>query len=123
MQEYSIENLSTTQKAMLEDLRDYGLIWQRRVCAVVEFVYFSSDCSLQPNSRRFSPTRLGTTLTSSMPPLPTTAGADSGPKEGFIVLETNYRIYAYTGMFGFSTSNNHRQLLTRCQITPCKPPF
>ncbi|KAL9714490.1 RNA polymerase II transcription factor B 52 kDa subunit [Leucoagaricus gongylophorus] len=64
---------------MLEDLRDYGLIWQRR-----------------PNSRRFSPTRLGTTLTSSSLPLPTTTGADSGPKEGFIVLETNYRIYAYT---------------------------
>lgn len=92
---------------MLEDLRDYGLIWQRRVCAIAEFVYFSSDCSLQPNSRRFSPTRLGTTLTSSMPPLPTTVGADSGPKEGFIVLETNYRIYAYTGMCGFSTSNHH----------------
>lgn len=77
--EYSIENLSTTQKAMLEDLRDYGLIWQRR-----------------PNSRRFSPTRLGTTLTSSSPPLPTTTGVGSGPKEGFIVLETNYRVYAYT---------------------------
>ncbi|KXN82969.1 RNA polymerase II transcription factor B subunit 2 [Leucoagaricus sp. SymC.cos] len=80
VQEYSIENLSTTQKAMLEDLRDYGLIWQRR-----------------PNSRRFSPTRLGTTLTSSSPPLPTTTGVSSGPQEGFIVLETNYRIYAYTG--------------------------
>ncbi|KAF9449749.1 transcription factor Tfb2 [Macrolepiota fuliginosa MF-IS2] len=77
--EYSTENLSTTQKAMLEDLRDYGLIWQRR-----------------PNSRRFSPTRLGTTLTSSSPPLPTTTGVGSGTREGFIVLETNYRIYAYT---------------------------
>lgn len=30
-QEYSTENLSGTQKAMLEDLRDYGLIWQRKV--------------------------------------------------------------------------------------------
>lgn len=30
-QEYSTENLSSTQKAMLEDLRDYGLIWQRKV--------------------------------------------------------------------------------------------
>ena len=30
-QEYSTENLSDTQKAMLEDLRDYGLIWQRKV--------------------------------------------------------------------------------------------
>ena len=30
-QEYSIEHLSTTQAAMLEDLRDYGIIWQRKV--------------------------------------------------------------------------------------------
>lgn len=30
-QEYSAENLSGTQKAMLEDLRDYGLLWQRKV--------------------------------------------------------------------------------------------
>jgi transcription initiation factor TFIIH subunit 4 len=29
-QEYSTENLSDTQRAMLEDLRDYGLIWQRK---------------------------------------------------------------------------------------------
>lgn len=77
--EYSTENLSGTQKAMLEDLRDYGLIWQRR-----------------PSSRRFSPTRLSTTLTSSSPPLPTSTGTSSGPQEGFIILETNYRVYAYT---------------------------
>ncbi|KAF8963144.1 transcription factor Tfb2-domain-containing protein [Flammula alnicola] len=77
--EYSTENLSHTQKAMLEDLRDYGLIWQRK-----------------PSSRRFSPTRLATTLTSSSPPLPTSTGTASGPQEGFIILETNYRVYAYT---------------------------
>ncbi|KAG7086752.1 hypothetical protein E1B28_002684 [Marasmius oreades] len=74
--EYSTENLSKTQKAMLEDLRDYGLLWQRR-----------------PTSRRFSPTRLATTLTSSSPDLPSSTGASS---TGFIVLETNYRVYAYT---------------------------
>ncbi|PPQ95459.1 hypothetical protein CVT26_008478 [Gymnopilus dilepis] len=77
--EYSTENLSGTQKAMLEDLRDYGLIWQRK-----------------PSSRRFSPTRLATTLTSSSPPLPSSTGTSSGPQEGFIILETNYRVYAYT---------------------------
>uniref|UniRef100_A0A0W0F7N6 RNA polymerase II transcription factor B subunit 2 n=1 Tax=Moniliophthora roreri TaxID=221103 RepID=A0A0W0F7N6_MONRR len=78
--EYSTEHLSQTQRAMLEDLRDYGLLWQRR-----------------PNSRRFSPTRLATTLTSSSPTLPTNAGTSSGSQQGFIVLETNYRVYAYTG--------------------------
>lgn len=29
--EYSTEKLGISQNAMLEDLRDYGLIWQRRV--------------------------------------------------------------------------------------------
>lgn len=30
-QDYSVEHLSPTQIAMLEDLRDYGIVWQRRV--------------------------------------------------------------------------------------------
>ncbi|KAI9434257.1 transcription factor Tfb2-domain-containing protein [Lactarius indigo] len=68
-----------TQRAMLEDLRDYGLIWQRKA-----------------SSRRFNPTRLATTLTSSLPPLPTATNAGGAQEQGFIVLETNYRLYAYT---------------------------
>jgi hypothetical protein len=32
LQEYSTENLTETQKVMLVDLRDYGLVWQRKVC-------------------------------------------------------------------------------------------
>ncbi|KIJ92372.1 hypothetical protein K443DRAFT_685300 [Laccaria amethystina LaAM-08-1] len=63
--EYSTERLSKTQTAMLEDLVDYGLIWRRK-----------------PSSKRFHPTRLATTLTSSSPPLPSQS--------------TNYRMYAYT---------------------------
>ncbi|GBE88578.1 RNA polymerase II transcription factor B subunit 2 [Sparassis crispa] len=78
--EYSIENLSVTQMAMLSDLRDYGLIWQRNA-----------------TSKRFCPSRLATTLTSSSPPLPTSSGAGTASNtQGFIVLETNYRLYAYT---------------------------
>lgn len=53
---------------------------------------------MQGSSRRFSPTRLATTLTSSAPPLPTTGATNTGTTtQGFIVLETNYRLYAYTG--------------------------
>ena len=52
----------------------------------------------KPTSRRFNPTRLATTLTSSSPPLPISTGGSSGPQEGFIILETNYRVYAYTGI-------------------------
>lgn len=55
----------------------------------------------------FYPTRLATTLTSNAPPLVTKVdGAPSAPsingsaasvqEQGFIVLETNYRVYAYT---------------------------
>ena len=102
-QEYSTENLSGTQKAMLEDLRDYGLIWQRRVCSCIFFhLLFASHFAVKPTSRRFNPTRLATTLTSSSLPLPTSTGSGSGSKEGFIVLETNYRVYAYTGIFSSS---------------------
>ncbi|KAF8589900.1 transcription factor Tfb2 [Ramaria rubella] len=84
-QDYSTENLSPTQLTMLEDLRDYGLVWQRK-----------------PSSKKFNPTRLATTLTSSSPPLPITSGAGAlmqatgSSSEGFIILETNYRLYAYT---------------------------
>ncbi|KAL1741910.1 transcription factor Tfb2-domain-containing protein [Schizophyllum fasciatum] len=77
--EYSTENLSYSQRDVMDDLRHYGLLWQRKKAFP-----------------RFSPTRLATTLTSSAPPLPTSSGLTSGPKEGFIVLETNYRVYAYT---------------------------
>jgi len=84
--------------AMLEDLRDYGLIWQRKVGLLIFPWSFRMLMSpSKPSSRRFSPTRLATTLTSSSPPLPTSTGTSSGPQEGFIILETNYRVYAYTG--------------------------
>ncbi|KAI6165775.1 transcription factor Tfb2-domain-containing protein [Pisolithus thermaeus] len=91
--EYTTDSLSETQKAMLEDLRDYGLIWQRK-----------------GSSKYFSPTRLATTLTCQSPPLPTSTtpgtsvttsstevalSSTAGP-QGFIILETNYRVYAYT---------------------------
>ncbi|KAH9838443.1 transcription factor Tfb2-domain-containing protein [Rhodofomes roseus] len=78
--EYSTENLSPTQSAMLADLRNYGLVWQHSTSA-----------------RQFCPSRLATTLTSSSPPLPTSRSTGGGSHDqGFIVLETNYRLYAYT---------------------------
>ncbi|KAG8736941.1 RNA polymerase II transcription factor B 52 kDa subunit [Ceratobasidium sp. 414] len=80
-QEYSCDNLSPTQNAMMTDLKDYGIV----------YVPYNSNKS-------FYPTRLATTLTSSLPPLAssinTTGGASA--ERGFIILETNYRLYAYT---------------------------
>ena len=33
-QDYDIKSLTPTQKGMLEDLRDYGIVYQRKVCFV-----------------------------------------------------------------------------------------
>ncbi|OAV89264.1 hypothetical protein PTTG_01867 [Puccinia triticina 1-1 BBBD Race 1] len=74
-QEYSFSNWTSTQTQVLQDLVDYGLV-------------------LVTAPDRFYPTRLATTLTSTAPPL---VSAERLQEEhGFLVLETNYRIYAYT---------------------------
>lgn len=88
---YSTSNLTPTQQQMLEDLADFGLVYRRSGTA-----------------ERYYPTRLATTLTSDAPALPnssltsttvgsdaTTAAAADGEK-GYIIVETNYRLYAYT---------------------------
>ncbi|KAF2687428.1 transcription factor Tfb2 [Lentithecium fluviatile CBS 122367] len=92
-QDYSTDTLSPTQKQMLEDLTAFGI------------VYRSSK-----TSSTFYPTRLAVTLTSDSGALSTTTdplatGGASGPglrsgrdatATGFIIVETNYRLYAYT---------------------------
>ncbi|KAI9764695.1 MAG: RNA polymerase II transcription factor B 52 kDa subunit [Geoglossum simile] len=83
-QDYSLATLTATQIQMLEDLRDFGIVYQRK-----------------SSSKRFYPTRLATTLTSDAGALRSVnAGFDnalrSSDGKGFIVIETNYRIYAYT---------------------------
>ena len=80
--DYSTTTLTDTQAQMLLDLRDMGIIYQRK-----------------SNSRRFYPTRLATTLTSDAGALRSvTSGLDneSNAAKGFVVIETNYRLYAYT---------------------------
>ncbi|KAK3703688.1 RNA polymerase II transcription factor B 52 kDa subunit [Vermiconidia calcicola] len=85
---YSTTNLTPTQHQMLEDLSDFGLVYRR-----------ASDTT------RYYPTRLATTLTSDAPALPnsltsttTTDGDSAGGnnERGYIIVETNYRLYAYT---------------------------
>jgi len=75
--DYSTSNLSIGQRQMLQDLSAYGLIYQRK-----------------SSSSRYYPTRLATTLTSSAPPLISASHAEE--EKGFLILETNYRVYAYT---------------------------
>ncbi|GAA6062488.1 hypothetical protein JCM10212_001861 [Sporobolomyces blumeae] len=78
---YSSEGLSASQTQVLTDLADYGLIYRS-----------------SPAASHFYPTRLSTTLTSSAPPLLSTLHAANGDSTatGFLVLETNYKLYAYT---------------------------
>lgn len=83
-QDYSTATLSPTQKQMLDDLHDFGIIYRN-----------PSDPS------RFYPTRLATTLTSDSNALTSSHGSAvissaTSSQKGFIVIETNYRIYAYT---------------------------
>lgn len=92
--DYSLSALSETQVNMLEDLRDYGLIYQRK-----------------SSSRRFYPTRLATTLTSDTTTLRSASSAMNkvienakhnayAPSDiensGTIIIETNFKLYAYT---------------------------
>lgn len=82
-QDYSTENLTATQRTFLDDLTDLGI------------VYMS-----EPS--RFYPTRLATTLTSDAGALLSSSSfasdlpANSTASKGYIIVETNYRLYAYT---------------------------
>ncbi|KJX94424.1 RNA polymerase II transcription factor B subunit 2 like protein [Zymoseptoria brevis] len=83
---YSTSNLTPTQQHMLDDLQDFGLIYRS-----------------SPTATAYYPTRLATTLTSDAPALPnntssssTTTAATESNEKGYIILETNYRLYAYT---------------------------
>ncbi|KAL8738828.1 MAG: hypothetical protein Q9181_000432 [Wetmoreana brouardii] len=85
-QSYSKANLTETQLQMLLDLRDFGIIYQDN-----------------PESDHYYPTRLATTLTSDAGALRSASagfdsalGSSSTDDKGFVVIETNYRLYAYT---------------------------
>jgi len=103
-QDYSTENLTATQQQMLDDLTDFGI------------VYRSS-----PTSTRFYPTRLATTLTSETTALTNTASpisnslhGSSDASKGYIIVETNYRLYAYTSsLLQISVLNLFARLTTR----------
>jgi transcription initiation factor TFIIH subunit 4 len=82
-QNYSTRPLTATQLQMLDDLNDFGIVYRP-----------------QQDSSRFFPTRLATTLTSSdtssllNDPNSSISAQPSG--KGYIILETNHRLYAYT---------------------------
>lgn len=89
-QDYTTSTLSLTQLQMLEDLSAFGIVYRPSKTAAT-----------------FYPTRLATTLTSDSGALTTdslnsslsatsSGGRTGGAAKGFIIIETNYRLYAYT---------------------------
>ncbi|KAI9351737.1 transcription factor Tfb2-domain-containing protein [Zopfochytrium polystomum] len=73
-QGYSVDALTETQRHMLDDLKHLGIVYQRK-----------------KKSSRFYPTRLATSLTSG-----TMVTAKASDEAGFIIVETNFKVYAYT---------------------------
>lgn len=89
---YSTSTISEAQKHILPVMQDLGLLY---------IPAFQDNFSGRPTEAPdFYPTRLATTLTSSAAALRSIASgvnaATQTTSEGFIVIETNYRLYAYT---------------------------
>ncbi|XP_042202535.1 general transcription factor IIH subunit 4 [Callorhinchus milii] len=72
--DYTVEGMNDSLLTFLQHLREFGLVFQRK-----------------RKSRRFYPTRLAINLASGV-----SASARDVHQTGYIIVETNYRIYAYT---------------------------
>lgn len=88
---YAIDSLSDHQQEVMWTLEPFGI------------VYIPRDDAGEPGSH-FYPTRLATTLTSDSDTTTSSTNATLGSSlsshsstsKGFIIVETNYRVYAYT---------------------------
>jgi transcription initiation factor TFIIH subunit 4 len=74
--DYSSEGLTETQLKFMQHLRELGLVYQRK-----------------RKSQRYYSTRLAVNFASGTSSSPETS---ISPHERFLVVETNYRVYAYT---------------------------
>ncbi|XP_034061030.1 general transcription factor IIH subunit 4-like [Gymnodraco acuticeps] len=77
--DYSVEGMSDSLLTFLQHLREFGLVFQRK-----------------RKSRRYYPTRLAITLAAGVTSTSSTLATPGTGDAGFIVVETNYRLYAYT---------------------------
>ncbi|MGH0128057.1 UNVERIFIED_CONTAM: hypothetical protein FKN15_036102 [Acipenser sinensis] len=72
--DYSVEGMSDSLLTFLQHLREFGLVFQRK-----------------RKSRRYYPTRLAINLAAGV-----SGTSVDAHNQGFVIVETNYRIYAYT---------------------------
>ncbi|XP_014784318.1 general transcription factor IIH subunit 4 [Octopus bimaculoides] len=72
--DYTTEGMSEAQLRLLQHLREFGLVYQRK-----------------RKSQRYYPTKLAINLAAGLSQV-----SDNAIRQGFIVVETNYRVYAYT---------------------------
>jgi hypothetical protein len=98
-QGYSARALSPAQSAILDDLEAYGLIYRRH-----DHSRHAADGDRRQRHDEFFPTGLATTLCSGGSPVAAAVGAGEGMgsqegDKGFLILETNYKVYAYTCTF------------------------
>lgn len=87
--DYISEGLSENMLTFLQHLREFGLVYQRK-----------------RKEKRFFPTRLALNFTTKNAIIPESIvldsasklapGDDSNYEKGYIIVETNYRVYAYT---------------------------
>lgn len=78
--DYSSEGLSSTMLTFLQHLREFGLVYQRK-----------------RKAGRFYPTRLALNITSKHAvPMVGLTEENVNQDRGHIIIETNYRVYAYT---------------------------
>lgn len=86
--DYSSDGLSENMLTFLQHLREFGLVYQRK-----------------RKEKRFFPTRLALNFTTKNSSIPDNfmeqtkslaAGSDDDFDSGYIIVETNYRVYAYT---------------------------
>ena len=76
---YPCDNLSPTQKLLLQDLREFGIIYQRK-----------------GTSKHFYPTQLAITLSTGVSDSSISQDESLTTPQKYIVIEPNYRLYAYT---------------------------
>lgn len=92
-QAYSTESLTETERRILLDLYDFGIIYHTSTPSTATHFYPTRLAVTLTSDSASALGSVNSTLASSLHSTPTSSSAGGG---GFIIIETNYRLYAYT---------------------------